>query len=110
MTISLTERAAEEVKRVRNEQGLKDDVFLRIGVRQGGCGGPDYMLMFDEKADDERDEQLESHGVKLVVDRQSAVMLAGTTIDWYEDANARGFKFDNPNAGPPLGPGGSFEV
>ena len=39
MAIILTEKAAAEIKRVRDEQKLEDDMFLRIGVAGGGCSG-----------------------------------------------------------------------
>ena len=34
----------------------------------------------------------------VVVDKKSALYLDGTTVDFYEGIERRGFTFDNPNA------------
>ena len=109
MAVTLTERAATEVKRVQQQQKL-DDAFLRVGAAAGGCSGYSYRLEFDKTFDAGTDDQYECHGVKVVVDKRSAVLLEGTTIDWYEGLEARGFKFDNPNVARTCGCGNSFEV
>ena len=98
MAITLTERAAGEVKRVKEEQKLEDDLFLRIGVSGGGCSGFNYTLGFDNNYDAKKDSKYTFHGVDVVVDKKSALYLDGTSVDWFEDAGRRGFTFDNPNA------------
>jgi iron-sulfur cluster assembly protein len=45
-----------------------------------------------------------------VVDRKSALFLDGTTIDYHEDINQRGFTFENPNAVKSCGCGSSFQA
>jgi len=110
MSVLLTERAAEEVKRYKDENRLEGEVFLRVGAVAGGCSGYSYKLEFDEKFDDKQDDQYDYHGVKLVVDKKSGMLLEGTTIDWYEGLEARGFKFDNPNVTKSCGCGSSFQV
>jgi iron-sulfur cluster assembly protein len=67
-------------------------------------------LEFDKSFDAEQDDEYDCHGVKLVVDKKSALLLDGTTIDWYEGLDARGFKFDNPNVVKSCGCGSSFQV
>ena len=49
---------------------------------------------FDEKLD----SKYEYHGVTVVVDKKSALYLDGTTVDFYDGLEKRGFTFDNPNA------------
>ena len=93
MPVMLTEKAAEEVKKVKAEQQLEQEVFLRVGAAAGGCSGFSYRLEFDKSFDDEQDDEFECHGVRVVVDKKSALLLEGTTIDWYEGLDARGFKF-----------------
>jgi iron-sulfur cluster assembly protein len=110
MVVALTEKAAAEVKRVQVEQKFEADVFLRVGAAAGGCSGYSYRLEFDKVLDTDNDEQFECHGVKVVVDKKSAQLLTGTTIDWYEGLDARGFKFDNPNVSRSCGCGNSFQV
>jgi iron-sulfur cluster assembly protein len=110
MLIQLTEKAAGQVKQVQQDQQLGSEFFLRIGAISGGCSGFSYRLEFDKAFDSENDERFECHGVDLVVDKESGLLLDGTTIDWYEDNERQGFMFDNPNVGGNCGCGGSFEV
>lgn len=98
MAITLTERAAGEVKRVKEEQKLDDDLFLRIGLAGGGCSGFSYTLGFDNNYDAKKDSKYNFHGVDVVVDKKSALYLDGAEVDWFEDADRRGFTFENPNA------------
>lgn len=98
MAITLTEQAAAEVKRVRDEQQLGKDQFLRMGVAGGGCGGFSYTMGFDNSYDASVDSKYSQQGLDIVVDKKSSLYLDGTTIDWCDDAHRRGFMFDNPNA------------
>ena len=78
-------------------------------VLLGGClssCSPEANVAFDEKVD----AKYEYHGVPVVVDKKSALYLDGTTIDFYEGLEARGFKFDNPNAVKSCGCGSSFQA
>ena len=110
MPVALTEKAAAEVRRVKEEQKLEEEVFLRVGAAAGGCSGFSYRLEFDKSFDAAQDDEYECHGVKVVVDKKSSLILDGTTIDWYEDLDARGFKFDNPNSTGSCGCGESFSA
>jgi iron-sulfur cluster assembly protein len=110
MAVLLTEKAAHEVRRVKDEQKFEDEIFLRVGAQAGGCSGYSYRLEFDKSYDAEQDDQYDCHGVKVVVDKRSALLLEGTTIDWYEGLDARGFKFENPNVVKSCGCGSSFQV
>jgi iron-sulfur cluster assembly protein len=110
MAITLTERAAEEVRRTQTDQAPGTETFLRIGVAAGGCSGFSYDLFFDEKFNEEVDTKSEQHGITVVVDSKSALYLDGTTLDYLEDLNRRGFFFDNPNAQKSCGCGSSFQV
>ncbi|MBI2479046.1 MAG: iron-sulfur cluster assembly accessory protein [Planctomycetota bacterium] len=110
MAVMLTATAAKEVNRVREEQKFEPEVFLRIGAAAGGCSGYSYQLEFDKAFDAAKDDEYEYHGVKVVVDKKSALLLEGTTVDWYEGLDQRGFKFDNPNVTKSCGCGSSFQV
>lgn len=109
MSIILTERAAEEVKRIMGEQNLTDNV-LRVAVAGGGCSGFSYKLAFDPNWDEKADSKFEFHGVNVVVDHKSSLYLEGTTVDFYEGLDKRGFTFDNPNAVKSCGCGSSFQA
>ena len=110
MAIMITERAANEVKRVKDEQKLETELFLRIGVAGGGCSGFNYTLGFDSNFDAKLDTKYNFHGVDVVVDKKSSLYLDGTTVDWFESIERRGFTFDNPNAVKTCGCGSSFQA
>ena len=109
MAITLTEKAAAEIQRVREDQKLAEGQFLRIGVSGGGCSGFSYTLGFDKTFDEQADSKYNMHGVELVVDKKSSLYLDGTTIDWYDGLEKRGFTFENPNAVKSSGCGSSFQ-
>jgi iron-sulfur cluster assembly protein len=110
MAITLTERAAEEVKRIIADQNLGEDTVLRVGVSGGGCSGFMYRLAFDKNVDEAHDSRYEQHGVPMVIDKKSALYLDGTTVDFYDGLEKRGFTFDNPNAVKSCGCGSSFQA
>ncbi len=110
MAIKLTETAVKELKRVITEQQLPDAVALRIGVAGGGCSGFEYTLAFDENVREETDMLTEVDGVRVAVDKKSALYLDGTQLDYHESLEARGFVFNNPNATKSCGCGSSFSA
>ena len=109
MSIEITANAIKEVKKAIEEQDSEDQI-LRVGVEGGGCSGFNYILKFvnNEDVDSSSDEELEFDGLKVVVDKKSMVYLEGTSIDFMEDINQRGFKFNNPQASKCCGCGNSF--
>lgn len=111
MSVVLTEKAANEVKRAMQEQKV-ENLVLRVGVAGGGCSGFNYSLGFDNDAnfDAKMDSKYDYHGVTVIVDKKSDLYLDGTTIDFYEAIDKRGFTFDNPNAKKSCGCGSSFSV
>ncbi|MEQ8785234.1 MAG: iron-sulfur cluster assembly accessory protein [Pirellulaceae bacterium] len=110
MALILTEKAAGEVKRIMDEQKYDESTVLRVGVMGGGCSGFQYAINFDDKIDEAADSQYEHHGVKVVVDKKSALYLDGTTIDFYDGIEKRGFMFNNPNVVKSCGCGSSFQA
>lgn len=110
MSVIITENAAGEIKRVISEQQMPEATCLRIGVAGGGCSGFQYRLGFDDKADETADHVAEQHGIRVAVDKKSALFLDGTTVDFYQGLEKRGFTFDNPNAVKSCGCGSSFSA
>jgi len=105
--ITLTEIAAKKVIELLTDR--PNQIGLRVGVRGGGCSGFTYFLEFVEEVDP-RDRELESHGIKLVVDSKSYLYLMGTEVDFRDDLTGAGFKFNNPSARRTCGCGESFSV
>jgi len=111
MGVRLTEKAANEVKRIFAEQKIDSaGTFLRIGITAGGCSGFNYSLGFDTEFSADADMKIDYHGVAVVVDKKSDLMLDGTTVDFYEGLERRGFTFENPNAVKSCGCGSSFSA
>ncbi|HKE14813.1 MAG TPA: iron-sulfur cluster insertion protein ErpA [Kofleriaceae bacterium] len=106
--VSLTRLAAEKVLEIRASEGIEEDMALRLRVVGGGCSGFSYDLYFDSK--NEMDRELQSHGVRLVVDQMSLMYLVGTEVDYVEGLAGAGFKFQNPNVKSTCGCGSSFQV
>ncbi len=107
--ISVTDRAAQEVARIIDEQKLSEATVLRVGVKGGGCSGFSYTLGFDDLTN-EVDQIFQINGVSVAVDPKSFLYLNGTQIDFEESLMGRGFKFGNPNAAKSCGCGESFSV
>lgn len=106
LKVILTDKAADKVKAAMQKQG-KEDAGLRVYVSGGGCSGFQYGLAFDQKNDG--DHVIESHGVKILVDEQSAQYIDGSEIDYVESVMAEGFMVNNPNAVETCGCGHSFK-
>jgi len=110
MPVSVTEKAANEIKRVLTDQPNSDTSVLRVGVRAGGCSGFQYNLALDSNFDEAKDEITEQHGVKVAVDKKSMLYLDGTVIDYFDGLDKRGFSFENPNVVKSCGCGSSFQA
>jgi iron-sulfur cluster assembly protein len=109
MPILLSETAAKEIKSIIKDQGLPEEsTRLRVGVKGGGCSGFSYMLDLTEESKGEADEEIDSHGVKILCDMKSYLYLNGVEIDFKDEVMGRGFVFKNPNATNTCGCGSSF--
>jgi iron-sulfur cluster assembly protein len=73
-------------------------VYVRAAVNGGGPTGFTYGLDFTNQTDAEKDLIAMSEGVRIVVDRKSALYLKGTVIDYRDTNEGSGFHFENPNA------------
>lgn len=110
MAIKVSEKAVQELKKVIAEQQLPDTVALRVGVTGGGCSGFEYKLDFDENVNEDNDMLTEVEGLRVAVDKKSALYLDGTELDYHESLEKRGFVFNNPNATKSCGCGSSFSA
>ena len=110
MPITVTEKAAGEVKRIIEEQQFKEKVFLRMRVVGGGCSGFQHKLDLDLNVNPKLDEVYEFHGIPVVVDKRSLMYLDNAQVDFHDDLNRRGFSISNPNAKSTCGCGSSFSM
>lgn len=109
MTISVTDKAAQEIQRLLQNQDMPDSANLRVGVKGGGCSGFSYSLNFDTELA-ANDLVFEEKGVRIVCDPKSNLYLSGTVLDFSDGLNGKGFQFINPNATNTCGCGESFSV
>ena len=110
MAIEVTERAAAEVKTIIRDQDLDTQkVYLRVGVKGGGCSGFGYTLDLTE-ARNENDEHWRINGIQVICDPKSYVYLSGISLDFKDEVMGRGFVFNNPNATSTCGCGSSFSA
>ena len=107
-SVTITEKAASEIKRVMTEQEMPENMRVRIGVSGGGCSGMQYSFGFDENTSEAEDEVTEQHGVGVAVNKQFSLHLDGTVVDFKDELHQRGFVFNNPNAVKSCGCGNSF--
>jgi iron-sulfur cluster assembly protein len=107
--IKITEKAVKEVKKIMSENDIPENYGLRVGVKGGGCSGLSYTLGFDSEAK-AGDTVIENNDIKLFVDGKSLFYLSGTTLDFSDGLNGKGFIFNNPNAKKTCGCGESFGV
>ena len=87
----------------------KSNSFVRVGVESGGCSGLSYKLDFDDKKNAD-DEVVENNGITLIVNKKSFLYLVGTTLEFSDGLNGKGFVFNNPNASRTCGCGESFSL
>jgi iron-sulfur cluster assembly accessory protein len=114
MPITLTEKAAGEVKRIisdqQNDPAAPEKIYLRLRVVGGGCSGFQNKLDLDPVVNAKLDEVTEMHGVPVVVDKRSLMYLNDVTVDFHDDLNRRGFSIVNPSAKSTCGCGSSFSM
>jgi iron-sulfur cluster assembly protein len=108
MATNLSEAALKQVKQLMTAQNL-ENVYLRMGVKGGGCSGLSYSLEFDNEVGP-HDKTFDIDGVKVVVDAKSYLYLNGITLDYVTQGLTGGFTFVNPNAKSSCGCGTSFSA
>jgi len=107
-SVSLTEGAINEIRRLMGEEGFDQSQQLRVGVKGGGCSGMTYILGFDQPTDE--DERFTIEGIPCIMNKSHQLYLYGMEVDWQGGLNSRGFTFTNPNASKTCGCGTSFAV
>jgi iron-sulfur cluster assembly protein len=106
--VSLTDSAASRVKEIMG-RAEKPYAGLRVGVKNGGCAGQEYVLEYAEAAAP-LDEVVEDKGVTILVDPKAVLFLIGTEIDYEVSRLAAKFTFRNPNQTDACGCGESVTI
>jgi iron-sulfur cluster assembly protein len=107
--IQITDKAKKKLIQLKEEEGHSNDHNVRVAVQGGGCSGLMYQLDFDGEIKED-DKIFEDKGIKILIDKKSILYLLGTTLDFSDGLNGKGFQFINPNASRTCGCGESFAV
>ncbi len=107
---NVSNKAKEKIEEVKLKEGKNaSSNFLRVGVTTGGCSGLSYALDFDGTVG-ATDQVFENNGIKVIISNKSVLYLIGTTLDFSDGLNGKGFHFINPNASRTCACGESFSV
>jgi len=106
--VSLTEAAADRVREIMAKAD-KPYAGLRVGVKNGGCAGQEYILEYAAEADP-LDEVVEDKGVKILIEPKAVLFLLGTVVDYETSKLASKFVFRNPNETDACGCGESVTI
>jgi iron-sulfur cluster assembly protein len=106
--VTLSEAAAERVREIMGK-AERPYIGLRVGVKNGGCAGQEYLLEYAEAANP-LDEVVEDKGVTILVDPKAVLFLIGTEIDYEVNRLSAKFVFRNPNETDACGCGESVTI
>ena len=106
--VSLSDSAAGRVKSIM-AAAEQPYIGLRVGVKNGGCAGQEYVLEYAEAAAP-LDEVVEDKGVTILVEPKAVLFLIGTTIDYETSRLSAKFVFRNPNETDACGCGESVTI
>lgn len=106
--VSLTDAAAAQVKSIMAKAD-KAYAGLRVGVKQGGCAGQEYVLSYADEIGP-IDEVVTDKGVTILIEPKAVLYLVGTVIDYETTKLASKFVFKNPNETDACGCGESVTI
>ena len=106
--VTLTEGAAARVSEIM-AKAEQPYIGLRVGVKNGGCAGQEYVLEYAEKIEP-LDEVIEDKGVTILVDPKAILFLIGAEIDYEVSRLSAKFVFRNPNETDACGCGESVTI
>jgi iron-sulfur cluster assembly protein len=106
--VTLSDAAAERVREIMGK-AEKPYAGLRVGVKNGGCAGQEYVLEYASEAGP-LDEVVEDKGVTILVEPKAVLFLIGTEIDYEVSKLAAKFVFRNPNETDACGCGESVTI
>ncbi len=106
--VTLTEAAAARVREIM-AKAETPYAGLRVGVKNGGCAGQEYVLEYAAEAGP-LDEVVEDQGVTILIEPKAVLFLIGTVIDYEVSKLSAKFVFRNPNETDACGCGESVTI
>lgn len=107
MAVTLTEKAAKQIKKQLEKRGK--GIGLKLGVRKSGCSGYAYTLDYSDVIESD-DAIFEDYGVKVIVPKKELPFIDGIELDYRREGINEAFQFNNPNVTGTCGCGESFAV
>jgi iron-sulfur cluster assembly protein len=104
--VKLSDAAAARVKEIMEERGAG---YLRVGVKNGGCAGMEYVMDY-AMAPEPLDEVVEDNGVTILIDAKAVLFLLGSEVDFEVTPLHEKFVFNNPNQTDACGCGESVTI
>ena len=91
--VTISEKALNEISKMMKTKNVPEGYGLRIGIKGGGgCGSAmAFMLGFDKPKDDDLTYQVGE--VSVYMEKKHTMYLIGLEVDFYDEADARGFTF-----------------
>ncbi len=109
-TLHLSPKAAVKIReQIEKRAAAHPTAGIRVGVKGGGCSGMSYVIEYCDQPR-AKDQIFEVDGAKVYVDPKSLIYLNGTTFDYVDTFQQKGFKFVNPQVKSECGCGESFSV
>jgi iron-sulfur cluster assembly protein len=109
-TVHITSNAAAAIRaQIARRPHSTPQSGVRLGVKGGGCSGLSYVIEYCD-APRAKDKVFDVDGAKIYVDPKSLIYLNGTTFDFVDTFQQKGFKFVNPQVKSECGCGESFSV
>jgi len=96
--LTITEIAADKIKEILKAEGVPTHA-LRVVATDGGCCGPSYEIMIDDKTGD-GDTVVEKNGASVFVDASTAKALEGAELNFVSDERGGGFVLGFPDGMP----------
>lgn len=88
--VSISPRAAEEIRKIMQTKGIPADYGLRVGVKGGGCG-VSLLIGFDHMKSSDMSYTIE--GIPVYIDKKHTMYIIGKEVDFIESEEGRGFTF-----------------
>ena len=104
--VTLTDAAAARVREILSE---REQGFLRVGVKNGGCAGMEYVMDYVSERSP-MDELVTDKDVEIVVDAKAVLFILGSTVDYETTILHSKFVFKNPNQTDACGCGESVTI
>lgn len=108
--ITFTQTAVNKLQAIYEQDSCEGIVYLRIGIRGGGCAGFQHSLDFDNSVPSPLDESGSvNENITWICDPLSFQYLDETTIDHVTSFMREGFLFKNEKIKATCGCGNSVQ-